>query len=74
MGLTGCMAEDLRGHGIRVSAVLPGSVATDFSPHSGRDLSKLLQVEDVVHAVETILTQAPTSFISEIQMRPVAKP
>jgi NAD(P)-dependent dehydrogenase (short-subunit alcohol dehydrogenase family) len=74
MGLTGCMIEDLRGHGIRVSAVCPGSVATDFSPHSGRDQSKLLQVEDVVHAVETIVTQAATSFISEIHMRPVAKP
>jgi short-subunit dehydrogenase len=64
----------LRGHGIRVSAVCPGSVATEFSPHSGRDQSKLLQVEDVVHAVEMILTQAPTSFISEVHMRPVAKP
>jgi 3-oxoacyl-[acyl-carrier protein] reductase len=74
MGLTGCMIEDLRGHGIRVSAVCPGSVATEFSPHSGREAAKLLQIEDVVHAVETILTQAPTSFISEIQMRPVAKP
>jgi NAD(P)-dependent dehydrogenase (short-subunit alcohol dehydrogenase family) len=74
MGLTGCMIEDLRGHGIRVSAVCPGSVATEFSPHSGREQSKLLQVEDVVHTVEMILTQAPTSFISEIQMRPVAKP
>src|SRR5277367_3642453 len=30
MGLTGCMAEDLREHGIRVSAICPGSVATDF--------------------------------------------
>ncbi len=74
MGLTGCMAEDLRGYGIRVASVCPGSVATEFSPHSGRDAAKLLQVEDVVHAVEMILTQAPTSFISEIQMRPVAKP
>jgi 3-oxoacyl-[acyl-carrier protein] reductase len=74
MGLTGCMAEDLRGYGIRVASVCPGSVATEFSPHSGRDTSKLLQAEDVVHAVVTILTQAPTSFISEIQMRPVAKP
>ncbi len=74
MGLTGCMIEDLRGHGIRVAAVCPGSVATEFSPHSGRDAGKLLQSEDVVHAVVMILTQAPTSFISEIQMRPVAKP
>ena len=37
MGLTGCMAEDLRGHGIRVAAVCPGSVSTEFSNHSGAD-------------------------------------
>jgi 3-oxoacyl-[acyl-carrier protein] reductase len=74
LGLTGCMAEDLRPHGIRVSAVCPGSVATDFSPHAGKDPNKMLQPEDIAHAVETILTQAPQSFISEIVMRPTQKP
>jgi 3-oxoacyl-[acyl-carrier protein] reductase len=74
LGLTGCMAEDLRPHGIRVSAVCPGSVATDFSPHSGKDASKMLRPEDVAHAVEMIVTQAPESFISEILLRPTQKP
>jgi len=74
LGLTACMAEDLRSHGIRVAAVCPGSVATDFSPHSGRDTSKMLQPEDVAHAVESILTQAPQSFISEVLLRPAQKP
>jgi 3-oxoacyl-[acyl-carrier protein] reductase len=74
LGLTGCMAEDLRPHGIRVSAVCPGSVATDFSPHAGKDASKMLQPEDVAHAVEMIVTQAPQSFMSEILLRPTQKP
>lgn len=74
LGLTGCLAEDLRPFGIRVSAVCPGSVATDFSPHTGKDTSKMLQPEDVAHAVETILTQAPQSFISEVVLRPTQKP
>ena len=74
MGLTACMAEDLRAHGIRVSAICPGSVATDFSPHTGRDTSKLLQPDDVAHAVATLVTQAPQSFISEIDLRPTQKP
>ncbi len=73
-GLTACMAEDLRGFGIRVAAVCPGTVATDFSPHVGRDISKMLQPDDVAHAVESILTQAPNSFISEIDIRPAQKP
>jgi NAD(P)-dependent dehydrogenase (short-subunit alcohol dehydrogenase family) len=74
LGLTQCMAEDLRPHGVRVSAVLPGSVATDFSPHAGKDTSKMLQPEDVAHAVEGIVTQAPQSFISEVLIRPAQKP
>jgi 3-oxoacyl-[acyl-carrier protein] reductase len=74
LGLTECMAEDLRQHGIRVSAVCPGSVATDFSPHTGKDPAKMLQAEDIAHAVEMIVTQSPQSFISEILIRPTAKP
>jgi NADP-dependent 3-hydroxy acid dehydrogenase YdfG len=74
MGLTECMAEDLRQYGIRVSAVCPGSVATDFSPHTGKDPAKMLQSEDISHAVEMIVTQSPQSFISEILIRPTAKP
>jgi NAD(P)-dependent dehydrogenase (short-subunit alcohol dehydrogenase family) len=74
LGLTQCMAEDLRAYGVRVSAVLPGSVATDFSPHMGKDTSKMLQPEDVAHAVEGIVTQAPQSFISEVLIRPAQKP
>jgi 3-oxoacyl-[acyl-carrier protein] reductase len=74
LGLTQCMSEDLRPHGIRVSAVCPGSVNTEFSPHAGKDPNKMLQPEDVAHAVETIVTQEPQSFISEIALRPTQKP
>jgi NAD(P)-dependent dehydrogenase (short-subunit alcohol dehydrogenase family) len=73
MGLTACMAEDLRAHGVRVSAICPGSVNTEFSPHSGRTTATLLQPEDVAHAVATLLTQSSQSFISEIDLRPLKK-
>jgi len=74
LGLTGCMAEDLRAHGVRVSAICPGSVATEFSPHAGKDTSKMLQPDDVAHAVAALVTQSPGSFISEVQIRPTQKP
>ena len=74
MGLSGCMAEDLRDHGIRVSVICPGSVATKFSSRGQKDASKVLQPEDVAHAVETIVTQGPASFLSEIHLRPLRKP
>lgn len=74
LGFTQCAAEDLRAHGIRVSAVCPGSVATDFSPHGKKDPNKMLQSDDVAYAVEMLVTQAPQSFISEILLRPTQKP
>ncbi|MFZ3216396.1 MAG: SDR family NAD(P)-dependent oxidoreductase [Candidatus Acidiferrales bacterium] len=74
LGLTECMAEDLRPHGIRVSAICPGSVATEFSPHAKKDPAKMLQPEDIAHAVAMIVTQAPQSFISEVLLRPTQKP
>jgi 3-oxoacyl-[acyl-carrier protein] reductase len=72
-GLTACMAEDLRAHGIRVSVVCPGSVATGFSGKSALQKPHALRPEDVAHAVETIVTQSPNSFISQVQLRPLRK-
>jgi NAD(P)-dependent dehydrogenase (short-subunit alcohol dehydrogenase family) len=73
-GFSFCLAEDLRAFNIRVSVVCPGSVLTDFSPHAGKDDSKMLQPEDVAHAVAALVTQAPQSFISEVLIRPTQKP
>ena len=77
LGFTQCVAEDLRAYNIRVSAVCPGSVATEFSPqgtHAGKDARKMLQPDDVAHAVAMLVTQAPQSFNSEVVMRPTQKP
>jgi 3-oxoacyl-[acyl-carrier protein] reductase len=73
-GMTACMAEDLRGYGIRVSAVCPGTVETEFSPHAGKDPKKMLQPDDVAHVVAMLLTQAEQSFVSEVELRPTQKP
>jgi NAD(P)-dependent dehydrogenase (short-subunit alcohol dehydrogenase family) len=74
-GLTYSVAEELRGYGIRVSVICPGSVATEFGgPRPGRNSDKMLKPEDVAHAVAMIVTQAPQSFASEILLRPAQKP
>ncbi|HSC44362.1 MAG TPA: SDR family oxidoreductase [Candidatus Acidoferrum sp.] len=73
-GLSGCMAEDLRSHGIRVSTVCPGSVYTEFSGRGSKDPGKVLTANDVAHAVAMIVTQGPQSFLSEINLRPLVKP
>lgn len=73
MGLSGCMMEDLREHGIRVSVVCPGSVATEFSGSQPKNPAKALSPDDVAHAVEAIVTQRPGSVLSEIQLRTLRK-
>jgi len=75
LGLTYCLAEDLRSYGVRASTICPGTVQTEFShsPHAGKDASKVLQPEDVAHVVEMILLQQPQSFISEVLLRPTQK-
>ena len=74
-GLTYGVAEELRSQNIRVSLICPGSVDTDFSPRRhGKDTQKMLQPEDVAHAVAMLVTQAPQSFISEVLIRPTQKP
>jgi 3-oxoacyl-[acyl-carrier protein] reductase len=73
-GLSYSVAEELRGHKIRVSVICPGSVDTELSPHAGKDPAKMLQPDDVAHAVAMLVTQAPQSFVSEILLRPTLKP
>jgi 3-oxoacyl-[acyl-carrier protein] reductase len=79
-GLTYSVAEELRQYDIRVSAIAPGSINTDFSDHSGRgtasgkDPKKKLQPGDIASVVATLVTQPPQCFISEVLMRPTQKP
>jgi NAD(P)-dependent dehydrogenase (short-subunit alcohol dehydrogenase family) len=73
-GLSYSMAEELRSYNIRVSVICPGSTNTDLSPHAGKDPAKMLQPEDVAHAVAMLVTQSPQSFVSEISLRPTQKP
>ena len=73
-GLSYSVAEELRVHSIRVSVVCPGSVQTEFSPHSAKNSAKMLQPDDVAHVVAMLVTQAPQSFASEVLLRPTLKP
>jgi len=73
-GLTYSVAEELRPHNIRASVICPGSTETELGPHAGKDPAKMLQPNDIAHAVAMLVTQAPQSFMSEILLRPTQKP
>jgi NAD(P)-dependent dehydrogenase (short-subunit alcohol dehydrogenase family) len=71
-GLTYSVAEELREYGIRVSAVAPGSVNTEFGG-GGKDGSWKIQPEDVAEVVAMLVTQSAHSFVSEVKVRPLRK-
>ena len=73
-GLTYCLAEELRQYNIRVSVICPGSVHTEFSPHTGKDPARMLQPGDVARVAGWLLDQEPQSFVSEVSLRPTMKP
>ena len=73
-GLTYSMAEELRPHNIRAAVICPGSRKPSLGPHTGKDAKKMLQPEDIAHAVAMLMPGAPISFVSEILIRPTQKP
>src|SRR5882672_2337761 len=61
IGFTESLAEEVRQHGIRVSVICPGSTDTSFSSSEthGKSRERMLQPEDIAHAVRAIVTQEP---------------
>lgn len=62
VGLAGALDRELRGKGIRVSALCPGGTATEFAMGAGRTpdmpgLADMMRPGDVADAVVTVLKQ-----------------
>ncbi len=68
LGLSDAAMLDLRQHDIRVCAILPGSVATDFG--SGGGAAWKLQPDDVARAVTDLLRYPDRALPSRLELRP----
>jgi 3-oxoacyl-[acyl-carrier protein] reductase len=64
---------ELRDHGVKVSVVAPGGVATGFSGSSG-DQSWKLQPEDVADAVAHVIETPPSMLIHRVEVRTLNSP
>lgn len=67
LGLAEAAMLDLRGDGIRVTTILPGSVDTDFHQRGG---DWMLRPEDVARAVRDLLAYPPRALPSHVELRP----
>lgn len=78
MGFAQALDKELRLSGIKVGAICPGGVKTEFALGKGRTeqsvaQSEMLDPEDVAAAVLLACTQSTKSRIIEIQMRTMAE-
>ncbi|MEO8431025.1 MAG: SDR family oxidoreductase [Acidobacteriota bacterium] len=75
LGLSEAAMLDLRHEGIRVAAVLPGSVATEFDgPHSSRENGWMLSPDDVAEAISDLVRFPDRAIPSRIDLRPSKPP
>lgn len=71
VGFTQAIMLDLRSEGIKVSTIMPGSVATEFGDNavSQKDAWKI-QPEDIGELVYDLLKMNPRTLPSKIEVRP----
>lgn len=70
LGMTKVLREEMKVHGIRVTAILPGATLT--ASWAGVDLpeSRFMKSEDVADAVFGAYSLSPNSVVEEIVIRP----
>jgi 3-oxoacyl-[acyl-carrier protein] reductase len=72
MGLTESLMLELREHGVKVSVVNPGSVATHFSERS--DASWMLEPEDVAEAIARVVDTPADVLVHRMEIRTLTVP
>lgn len=71
VGFTQAIMLDLRKHGIKVSTIMPGSVATHFNNHTPNESDAWkIQPEDIGQLVADLLEMNPRTLPSKIEVRP----
>jgi 3-oxoacyl-[acyl-carrier protein] reductase len=77
IGFSEALMQEVRHDGVRVSYIMPGSVATDFSHPSGHDRSEdawKIQPEDIAQLVTDLLSMPHRTLPSRIEVRPSQPP
>lgn len=71
VGFTQALMLDVRKYEIKVTTIMPGSVATNFNNHTVDDADAWkIQPEDIGQIVEDLLKMHPRTLPSKIEVRP----
>ena len=73
-GFSGCMYEDVRDYGIKVSTIMPGFVETGLTSNLKLNANNMLQPDDVADAVQYVLSASASCCPTEIVLRPQLRP
>jgi short-subunit dehydrogenase len=71
LGLTKVMKLEMQPHGIKVTAVIPGSTLTDSWKDAEADKNKMVLPEDIASAIVTIYKMSDGANVEEITIKPV---
>jgi 3-oxoacyl-[acyl-carrier protein] reductase len=69
-GFTEALMQDVRSEGVRVSCVMPGSVATGFGGDEMTGAEWRIWPEDIAEIVVAILRMPPRTLVSSVEVRP----
>ena len=71
VGFTQAIMLDLRKYGIKVTTIMPGSVATHFNEHTPSEADAWkIQPEDIGQMISDLLHMHPRTLPSKIEVRP----
>jgi len=74
-GMSDALMQEVRHDGIKVTHLMPGSVATHFNDHTpGPEDAWKIQPVDIARIVLDLLTQDPRTLASAVEIRPSRPP
>ena len=70
LGFTRNLRAELKEHGIKVTAVIPGAVYTDSWKGSGVPESRIMETEDLTRMIFAATQLSPQAVVEDIVLRP----
>jgi NAD(P)-dependent dehydrogenase (short-subunit alcohol dehydrogenase family) len=71
LGLSKALREELKPHGVRVTALMPGATLTESWAGAGLPESRFMKAEDIAKLIFDICNLSDSTVIEEVVLRPM---